>query len=326
MNRLIIFVCLFLTDVLFGQQLPQFTQFSNNLSMANNANFVHESNSINLGVRSQMLGFGLEPNSAFVFGKYGLKKKVAPNYNPQFRISRPIPESAAKRSRFEQAVAGIILTDRYGAFSRTHVAGIYNIGIQLNKTWNLSGALKIGFSSLGFNSDNAVVLNSNDPYANYVSGDLEYDEFVSGNNRSMTIDIGSSVLISSKSLRVGVSVDQLAGNALSFSSSPINFNQKLHYNLLIGYSLSLNEKVNLDIVGLMKQMNPAPISFDLTTRAIFSNRFWAGINYRHNSAIGILAGMQLGESFRLGYSYDLITTRLNLFSSGGHEIILSYAF
>jgi type IX secretion system PorP/SprF family membrane protein len=326
MIRLIVVACLFLSVSLFGQQLPQFTQFSNNISLVNNANFVHESNSINLGIRSQMLGFGLEPNSAFIFGKYGIKKKIIPNYNPQFRISKPIPEVKAKTSRFDQAVAAIILADRYGAFNRTHISGIYNFGFQLNPKWNISAALKIGLSSLGFNSENAMVLNPNDPYANYVSGDLEYDEFVSGNNRSTVIDVGSSVYVSSKSFKAGVSVDQIARNALSFSSSPINFNQKLHYNILLGYSFFLNEKINLEIIGLLKQMNPAPISVDLTTRATFSNRFWTGINYRHNSAVGFIAGMKLGKSFRMGYSYDLITNRLNLFSSGGHEIILSYAF
>jgi hypothetical protein len=79
-------------------------------------------------------------------------------------------------------------------------------------------------------------------------------------------------------------------------------------------------------MGLVKQMNPAPISIDLSARVTFENGFWAGMNYRHSSALGFLVGMNFSKSIRLGYSYDLITNRLNNFSFGGHELILGYAF
>jgi type IX secretion system PorP/SprF family membrane protein len=325
MSRSINFLFLFLASYTYAQQLPQFTQFSNNVSIVNNANFINETNSVNIGARSQMLGFGLEPNSAFVYGSYGLKKKPQPNYNPQIRISKPIPKEVIKPSRIQHAIAAIALIDRYGAFSRTHLSGIYNLGYNINSNWNLSGSFKLGFSSLGFNSDKAVVLNSNNPFAEYVNGDAEYDAFVSGNTRATTIDLGSAIFVSSKSFKAGFSCEQLAGNALSFVNGGVNFNQKLHYTILLGYNYQWN-KVNLELMGLVKQMNPAPISIDLSARATFENGFWAGMNYRHNSALGFLVGMNFSKSIRLGYSYDLITNRLNNFSFGGHELILGYAF
>ena len=325
MSRSINFLFLFLTSYTYAQQLPQFTQFSNNVSLVNNANFINERNSVNIGVRSQMLGFGLEPNSAFIYGSYGLKKKPQPNYNPQIRISKPIPKEVIKPSRIQHAIGAIALIDRYGAFSRTHLSGIYNLGYKINSNWNLSGSLKLGLSSLGFNSDKAVVLNSNDPFADYVNGDNEYDGFVSGNTRATTIDLGSAIFVSSKSFKAGLSCEQLAGNALSFTNGGVNFNQKLHYNILLGYNYQLS-KVNIELVGLFKQMNPAPISIDLSARAAFENGFWAGMNYRHNSALGFLVGMKFNKSIRLGYSYDYITNRINNFSYGGHELILGYAF
>jgi type IX secretion system PorP/SprF family membrane protein len=325
MSRSINFLFLFLASYTYAQQLPQFTQFSNNVSLVNNANFINETNSVNIGARSQMLGFGLEPNSAFVYGSYGLKKKPQPNYNPQIRISKPIPKEVIKPSRIQHAIAAIALIDRYGAFSRTHLSGIYNLGYKINSNWNLSGSLKLGLSSLGFNSDKAVVLNSNDPFADYVNGDNEYDGFVSGNTRATTIDLGSAIFVSSKSFEAGLSCEQLAGNALSFTNGGVNFNQKLHYNILLGYNYQLS-KVNIELVGLFKQMSPAPISIDLSARAAFENGFWAGINYRHSSALGFLVGMNFSKSIRLGYSYDFITNRLNNFSYGGHELILGYAF
>ena len=63
-----------------AQQLPQFTQFGNNISLVNTANFVNETSGIQIGARSQMLGFGSEPTTGFVYGHYLLKKKRKPNY------------------------------------------------------------------------------------------------------------------------------------------------------------------------------------------------------------------------------------------------------
>ena len=65
-----------------AQQLPQFTQFGNNVSLINASNFVNDKSSIHIGARSQMIGFGSEPNSSFVYGHCLLKKKSRPNYNP----------------------------------------------------------------------------------------------------------------------------------------------------------------------------------------------------------------------------------------------------
>jgi type IX secretion system PorP/SprF family membrane protein len=317
---------LLVSKQLFSQQLPQFTQFSNNNSLVNNANFINDSNGLEIGARSQMLGFGLEPNSAFIYGKYGIKKKPVSTYNPQFRISRPIPDLQVKPKRFNQAVAVIALIDRYGAFERSHFSGVYVLGSNINSNWRLSGSFKLGVSNLGFNQEDAVVLNSNDPFANYINGDLEYDGFVSGSSRATTVDLGTSVFVSSKLFKLGFSLDQLAGNTLRFSNGSIYFNQKVHYNVLIGYSFPISKKIVLETMGVIKQMNPAPISFDLTARTVFPSGFWAGFNYRNQSSLGIMVGCKIGKKLKIGYSYDLITTRLNLFSSGGHEIILGYAF
>lgn len=310
----------------YAQQLPQFTQFSNNVSLVNSANFVNDRSNLNIGVRSQMLGFGSEPNTAFVYGSYTLKKKLRPNYNPQIRISKPIPVDSATQQIFRQAIGGIIETDRYGAFGRFLIAGFYNAGINLNYDWKINGALKLGYSSLGFDQNKAIPLNVNDPFAAYVGGDAEYDAYTSGYGRSGNIDIGVALMVQNEAFKLGVSLDQITGNALGFSSGPINFNQKLHTNVFMGYSYEIEDLIKIDAQLLAKKMAPTPLSIDFTLKGSFPNGLWAGVNYRHKSSVGVLGGFILNNSFRLGYSFDIITTRLQAFSSGGHEIILGYAF
>jgi hypothetical protein len=53
--------------------------------------------------------------------------------------------------------------------------------------------------------------------------------------------------------------------------------------------------------------------------------FYAGLAYRHLDAVSILAGYK-NKNFVVGYSYDYTTTELNKYSTGSHELVLSYRF
>jgi type IX secretion system PorP/SprF family membrane protein len=318
----------FLEIVVAGnaQQLPQFTQFGNNVSLVNAANFVNENSAINIGARSQMLGFGSEPNTAFVYGHYLLKKKSKPSYNPQIRISKPIPVDSAEQQILRQAIGGCLMTDRYGAFGRIQVAGFYNLGLNLSYNWKINGAIKLGYSSLGFNQEKAVPLNVNDPFAAYLGGDNEYDAYTSGNGNAGNIDLGAALIVQNESFKIGVALDQLTGDNLGFSQGPINFNQKLHTAVFMGYAYEIEDLIKIEALILGKKMAPTPLSFDASLKTSFPNGLWAGVNYRHNSSVGIMGGFSLNQRFRMGYSFDIITTRLQSFSNGGHELILGYAF
>jgi type IX secretion system PorP/SprF family membrane protein len=309
-----------------AQQLPQFTQFGNNVSLINASNFVNDKSSIHIGARSQMIGFGSEPNSSFVYGHCLLKKKSRPNYNPQIRISKPIPVDSAEQKIMRQAIGGLIMKDRYGAFGRIHVSGIYNLGIKLNYHWKINGAIKLGISSLGFNSDKAIPLNVNDPFSPYIGGDDEYDAYTSSNGRAGNLDLGASIMIQNESFKFGLALDQLTGNRVGFSSGSVFYNQKIHTAVFMAYVYEIEDLIKIEAMFLGKKMAPTPLSMDFTLKSSFPNGLWGGVNYRHNSALGIMGGVSINNRFRLGYSFDIITTRLQSFSNGGHEIILGYAF
>ncbi len=309
-----------------AQQLPQFTQFGNNISLVNTANFVNETSGIQIGARSQMLGFGSEPTTGFVYGHYLLKKKRKPNYNPQLRISRPIPVDSAEQQVLRQAIGGLVMTDRYGAFGRIHIAGIYNLGLHLNYNWRINGAIKLGFSSLGFNQDKATPLNVNDPFMMYNGGDLEYDAYAAGNGSGGNLDVGAALMVQNESFKLGVALEQLTGNSIGFSSGSVYFNQKTHAAIFMGYTYEIEDLIKFEASVLAKKMNPTPLSVDFSLKSTFPNGLWTGINYRHNSALGLMGGFSINKRFNMGYSFDIITTRLQAFSNGGHEIILGYAF
>jgi hypothetical protein len=73
-------------------------------------------------------------------------------------------------------------------------------------------------------------------------------------------------------------------------------------------------------------MNPTDYSYEFSALATINYIFWAGVNYHYKAATGIMVGMEVSDELKIGYSMEFATSRINYFSNGGHEIMLSYAF
>jgi type IX secretion system PorP/SprF family membrane protein len=68
---------------------------------------------------------------------------------------------------------------------------------------------------------------------------------------------------------------------------------------------------------------------DLNATFLYNNMVWIGVSYRTEDAIAPMIGYQHlfsdGTSMlRFGYSYDVTTSTLRNYSSGSHEVMLSY--
>ena len=70
---------------------------------------------------------------------------------------------------------------------------------------------------------------------------------------------------------------------------------------------------------------------------LLDDMIWAGVSWRPGDAVSPVAGIQYRvikkeqisyseQFFRVGYSYDVTTSELQTYSSGSHEVFLSYGF
>jgi hypothetical protein len=109
-------------------------------------------------------------------------------------------------------------------------------------------------------------------------------------------------------------------------NKPNFFNQQLHWNAMAGYTFDIANGLDLKTIVHVKRMMQGPISAEVSAIALINFIFWGGINYQYNSSAGIVAGMDVSDNLKIGYSFDFSTNRINRFSNGGHEIYLSYGF
>jgi type IX secretion system PorP/SprF family membrane protein len=124
---------------------------------------------------------------------------------------------------------------------------------------------------------------------------------------------------------VGLSATQLAQTKQAIGTADIAL--KRHYYLVSGYEYVLpnNPEFEIDPSVLVKT-DGASAQYDLNGLVRYNNKFWGGVTYRVQDAVAVLLGMNI-KNFRIGYSYDITTSKLTQAGSGGsHEVMLGYCF
>lgn len=128
---------------------------------------------------------------------------------------------------------------------------------------------------------------------------------------------------------VGISATHLVPQYLS----KLNYEVARHYYLQAGGKYEIGQKhfnqanpVYLQ-PGILVKTEGATAVVDVNLRVDVGlsakTYLWGGITYRYSDAIGLMVGLSK-NTFKVGYSYDIITNPLNEYGKGSHELMFSY--
>ncbi len=95
------------------------------------------------------------------------------------------------------------------------------------------------------------------------------------------------------------------------------------FYLVGGYQFHINENFSIDPSALVQYQINAPIQYDVNLRGVYKNRFGLGASYRYEDAVVYMAFVSF-SNFRVGYSYDMTLSDLNMYSFGSNEFHVSY--
>ncbi|MGB7842162.1 MAG: type IX secretion system membrane protein PorP/SprF [Salinimicrobium sp.] len=100
--------------------------------------------------------------------------------------------------------------------------------------------------------------------------------------------------------------------------------ENIHYFLTGGYVFDLTENVKLKPAFMVRAVESAPLSVDVTANVLLYNRFEAGIAYRFDETVSGLVNFRVTPELRIGYAYDYTTGNLSDFNDGTHEIMVLF--
>ncbi len=277
---------------LFAQQDPQFTQYMFNL-LALNPAYAGSADRVSLKAlsRHQWVGFDGAPTTQTL------------------TMHTPLPLESL-------GVGGTIMRDSHGPITQyTFMADVaYRI---------FMGDAKLAFGlkgGLNLFQGQFAELNP------LVAGDQVFQQNVS---TKLDPQFGFGVMYYSDRYFLGISTpkilrtDFFTTDSLAFVSSP---GQRPHYFLTGGYVFDMGLYHKFKPTFLVKAVQGAPVSFDVSANFLFYEKFWLGAMYRHQDAVGALAQYYITNDLTVGYAYDYPLSTLRNYSGGSHEIMLGFEF
>lgn len=287
------------STALFAQQDPQFTQFMyDRLSVNPGYAGSKDAFCATLLGRQQWSGFTGQPNTGLL------------------NISGPIKS-------IRSGVGVSVYLDEIGPQSVTSARLSYAYHLKLGGATKLGLGVSLGFISSSLNNDWVAYDYNSSGNAGIGTG-IGDPSIPINSQKATTFDASFGAYLYNPKYYVGISSVHLNEGDLS----DMNIQVARHYYFMGGYNFDITPKLRLTPNVLVKS-DLASTQLDVNATVMYANTFWFGATYRLEDAIAPMAGYQYefpsGKStLRIGYSYDFTTSELNNYSSGSHELMLSY--
>ena len=279
----------FFTLQLQAQQDVMLTQYSSALQLTNPA-YAGTSGRLNAMaiIRNQWVGFEGAPKSQVLL------------------VNSPF-------LRYHLGVGLTLIRDEIGPNKQTtfyaNVAYNFNLTSNIKLSMGLSGGFNV--KKIDINSLGPVSLN--DPAYNLTD------------QMDFLPNFGTGVYIYSSKFYLGLSTPKLIKNNYEETNASTNSGgEEQHFFVIGGYLFNVGESWKGKPSFSLKMVKGAPLSVDLTVNAIYKDKFWFGVMYRLEDAVGAIFQYQITERLRMGYSYDLPLSEMRKNTTGSHEILISY--
>lgn len=285
--------CLFLLLALFvfknsnAQDEPQYTHYINN-TMTYNPAYISTQEDLTFTALARSQWIGLEG---------------AP---------RTYSASALFPSSIGSVGSGLnIIHDEIGPSSQTFFTANFSYEIKLSQSVYTSFGINGGGSMLNVNFNQGSSVDPNDPLLN-------------NNKNEFNPVVGVGIMTYADNWYVGLSVPNfLKTDYYSLRTNNV-IDEDLQYLLMGGYIFDVNANLKFKPAVLARVSKHLPFVIDYSANFLISDLVTAGLSYRSSEIMSALVGIQLSDSFYVGYSYDYTLSGLSNYNDGSHEIMLRF--
>lgn len=212
-----------------------------------------------------------------------------------------------------------VISDKIGPIEENNVYGDFSYTLNLGGEHRLALGLKAGATihKVGLLSDigNGFVRQP---------GDISFSE----NTNSTFFNLGTGLFYYTQKYYVAFSLPNMLKNNyldVSQNGNQIQFgSDALHYFLTGGYVFQLSENLKFKPSTMIKSAFNSPVSFDLSSNFLFSERLEAGLTYRLDDSFGAMINFAITPSIKVGYAYDRVVSDINFTAPASHEFMLLF--
>ena len=278
--------CLFGTS--FGQQKPVLSQYMFSGLVLNPA-YVgrHDYTSFTAMYRDQWVNVPGAPKLSTFTGQTGFKDR---------RIG----------------VGFLISEDKIGVHNDLSAYGSYSYSIEFSNGGKFLMGLQGGIDVLRSDWSKLTILDQNDPVFN-------------GSEINYFPNFGTGVFYYTESFYLGFSVPYILTSRKTQTDDFFrDVRHSRNYYLTGGKVFDVGVKLKFKPSFLLRVEDNMPLAIDLNANLYYDEVIDIGVSYRQGDAIIGILGLQLNKFLKFSYAYDYITSELNSYTKGSHELMLQY--
>lgn len=305
-----------------AQQRPHYTQYILNNYILNPAlSGIENYTDLKISGRDQWVGIEGAPQTAYLTVHAPIGKKDFKTTATSFQVPGENPRGNAYWENYtasepHHGVGFSVLNDQSGQYNRfsANVSYAYHLG--LSPRLNLSAGFAAGATQIGYNTQKAMAANPNDPALAGI-----------GRLRKVKPDLSVGLWLYSADYFAGFSIQQVIPQKVSLTDDGAYGVQLVpHYFATAGYRILAGEQFNLLPSVMFKYVPGSPTNpqFDFNAKLQYHDLLWAGASYRLKDGFAAMIGLNAGNTFNVGYAFDITQTRLRTTSRGTHEIIIGF--
>jgi type IX secretion system PorP/SprF family membrane protein len=207
-----------------------------------------------------------------------------------------------------------------GSVSQDQIGPFKDIVVKLGYAYKMelgSGDLCIGLQgdleNISYDATKLKGLDEGDP----VLLDIE------GKASAMAVDMGVGVFYKvPEKYYIGLSVD----NLLQTQAKKISYQMRRTYYLAGGYQWLIPDHPAFELLpSALFMYDGAVFQLNASALLMYNNKFYGGLGYRLQDAVSVLAGINI-KSLHIGLAYDISTSAMTKYNSGGLEVMVNYCF
>jgi type IX secretion system PorP/SprF family membrane protein len=290
MYRKIIYLFLIAQIGVSAQQIPLNSLYSYNILQINPATAgIDKGIEMNLSHRQQWLGFDGAPVTTWLTSQMQLSPKIGLGFSMAY--------------------------DKVAFLERFNCQGSFAYHLKINKKNALHMGMSLGILQGSMNLDNVISSDASDPI------------LLNPNLNGIAFNSQFGIIYSYKEkLNIGISFPQLFTTSIDLELQNIEgaYDLTKHRILYFSYLLDLSEDIAFKPLFLIRNANGIESQWDLIGNFNFKNNYWGGIGIREQGGFLINMGMNIIEELGITYAYEFNRNGVASFSSGSHEIMVSY--
>lgn len=312
-----------------AQQRAHYTQYVLNNYVLNPAlSGIENYTDVKISARDQWVGLSGAPRTAYLTIHGPIGKKDYKTSATSFGIPGENPRGNSywesyTASEPHHGVGLSIVNDKTGNFNRFTSTLSYAYHLGLSPRTNLSAGFAAGITSIGLNADGKAFFGP-DPSDPAVGGALANEL------RRIKPDLSVGLWLYSSDYFVGLSAQQVIPQKLSFVDDATFVRRGRlvpHVFLTAGYRILVNEDMNAVPSLMIKYINGAfrhNYQAEVNVKFQYRDLVWVGGSYRQYDGYAGMLGLNIANSFNVGYAYDFTKTDLRTYSRGTHELIVGF--